>query len=322
MNGALSWWAGFEFGQPYWLLLLVGLWPFWRSLQGLGRQPGVPIPSLRLLDGVARPVKTTWARRTAWLRVVVAALLIVALARPRLERGVDDETAHGIDILLVLDASRSMESKDFVFEGTKLSRREGLLRVLADFIQARPQDRIGVVAFAERPFLVSPLTLDHSWMLEAVSSIKLSLGTAIGSGVEAAVDLLRRSESPDKVAIVVTDGLNTSGVKPLESAQTARRFGVRLYTIGIVSYAEMATGAVEELSLSQMARMTGGQFFQAADGAGLQAIYRQIDAMERTAFKQPRLRAWRELFPWLVGAAALLVLLDLVLAQARAPRLP
>lgn len=312
----------FEFGQPLWLLLLLGLIPLWRAPCAPGRAPAVTVSSLRLFRGLVQPVAAQWERRAQWLRLLAVVLIVCALARPRVARGVDEERTDGIDLLLVLDASRSMDTKDFEFEGHKATRREALLHVMDEFVRARPRDRIGVVGFAERPFLVSPLTLDHSWMLEAVSEIQLSLGTAIGSGVEAAVDLLRKAESGDKVAILVTDGLNTSGTKPLDAAQTARRFGVRLYTIGVVSYGGMATTEVDSLTLAQMARVTGGQFFQAADGASLQAIYRQIDQLERRPFRQPHLRAWRELFPWCVAVAGALVLIEVWVGHTRRLRLP
>jgi Ca-activated chloride channel family protein len=140
--------------------------------------------------------------------------------------------------------------------------------------------------------------------------------------VEAAVDLLRKVDSPNKVIIAVTDGLNTSGVDPVHSARTVRRFGVRLYTIGVVSYAEMLTGGVDKVTLHQMARTTGGQFFQAADGASLKSIYTQIDDLEKREFKQAKLRAYRELYPWFVGAALLFLMLELLALQGRRMRLP
>lgn len=310
------------FGQPLWLALLVALIPLWRVRSRAVAGPAVTFSSIRLLRGIARPVVNQRERRAWVLRAAAVGLIVFALARPRIERGVDEEHAEGIDILLVLDASRSMDTKDFEFQGETLSRRDALLRVMKAFIEARPRDRIGVVGFAEKPFLVSPLTLDHSWMLEAMGEVQPSLGTAIGSGVEAAVDLLRKSESADKIVIVVTDGLNTSGTQPMDAARLARRFGVRVYSIGIVSYADMATGELDDLTLSRMARLTGGQFFQAADGSGLQAIYRQIDQLERQQFKQPRLRAWRELFAWPAAGALALVLLEIGLSYGRRLRLP
>ncbi|MGH8237568.1 MAG: vWA domain-containing protein, partial [Steroidobacteraceae bacterium] len=122
--------------------------------------------------------------------------------------------------------------------------------------------------------------------------------------------------------IVVTDGLNTSGVDPLQSARAAARFGVRLYTIGVVSYADMRTRGIDQTMLSQMARMSGGQFFQAADGESLQAIYQEIDQLERRELKQAKLRAYRQLFPWFVAAACVLLLMELLIVQGRRMRLP
>jgi Ca-activated chloride channel family protein len=312
----------FEFGRPVWLLalpLLILLW--WRRTRP-GPVAAVKFSSLTLLKAATHKTR---ARRGHWpliLRTLALALILLALAEPRVEKGKQDEKAEGIDVMLVLDASKSMDSKDFDFDGKKLSRREALERVLGEFIQARPNDRIGVVGFAERPFMISPLTLDHSWMMEAMGEVETTLGTAIGSAVESSVDLLRKGESPNKVAIVVTDGLNTSGVDPLQSAYTAQRFGVRLYTIGVVSYAQMLTSNLDELTLSKMARMTGGQFFQAANGGSLRSIYGQIDQMEKREIKQTKLRAFQELFQYFAGMAFVLLVLELLLTQGRKMRLP
>jgi Ca-activated chloride channel family protein len=312
----------FQFGQPMWLLLIpLAIYLGWRWSRP-GSTPAVVYSSLRLLEQVQRRTK---ARRSYWfrmVRVVALGLIIVALAQPRVEKGRDDERSEGIDIILVLDASRSMDSKDFDFEGRKVSRRAALEAVIGDFIKTRTRDRIGIVGFAERPFLISPLTLDHSWMMEALAEMQTSLGTAIGSAVEAAVDLLRGVDTPNKIIIAVTDGLNTSGVDPLQSARTVRRFGVRLYTVGVVSYAEMRTRGLDNVTLNGMARMTGGQFFQASDGGSLKSIYAQIDQLEKREFKQSKLRAYRELYPWFAAIALALLLLNLLFTQGRRMRLP
>jgi Ca-activated chloride channel family protein len=322
LNAFLTAAASFGFGAPAWLLLLAGLPLLWRRRARPAPVPAVTFSSARLLAGLASPAPARPARAAAWLRVLAVALVLLALARPRLERAADEDKSHGIDIMLVLDASRSMDTKDFDAGDHKASRREALEQVIASFLKERTRDRLGIVGFAEKPFLISPLTLDHSWMLEALHGVQTSLGTAIGSGVEAAVDLLRQADAGNRVAIVVTDGLNTSGVDPLESARTARRFGVRLYTVGVVSYTEMKSGGIDDLMLSRMARLTGGQFFQAADQAGLEAIYRQIDQLERQEFRQTRLRAYRELFPWCVVLALALVAAEAARAFGRKEALP
>ncbi|WP_438480489.1 vWA domain-containing protein [Oleiharenicola lentus] len=311
----------FEFAEPWWLGLLPLLWLLKRPVQEHPRT-ALEYSSVALLKNCGAAVPVAPRRSLWWLRVLATALIVFALARPRIEKGADEQKTEGIDVMLVLDASRSMDSKDFDFEGKKVSRRDALFTVLEQFIAKRTQDRIGVIGFAEKPFLVSPLTIDHSWMIGAMAEMKTSLGTAIGSGVEAAVDLLRRSESTNNVIIVVTDGLNTSGTDPLESARLARRFGMRLYTIGVVSYQEMKSGGLDAVTLHQMARLTGGQFFQAADGAALEAIYQQIDQIERQAFRQPKLQLFSELFAWFALPAFGLVLVDTVLRGGRRTRLP
>lgn len=329
-----TWWTGlielpnnpllhtFHFGDRRWLWLLLLIPVLWWKRSRPGRTAAVRYSSLDLLK---EATKHTRSRRGIWPRIFRAlalALIVIALAEPRLEKDTRDQKTEGIDIMLVLDESRSMDSKDFDFGGKMISRTEALQKVIADFIKDRPRDRIGVIGFAERPFLVSPLTLDHSWMMEALAEVKTSLGTAIGSAVEASVDLLRKSDSPNKIAIVVTDGLNTSGVDPLQSARTAQRFGIRLYTIGVVSYADMQVGGVDKLMLSQMSTLSGGQFFQAANGTSLRSIYAQIDQLERREFKQAKLHAYRELFAPFAMVALGALLAELLMTQGRRVRIP
>lgn len=312
----------FSLGQPWWLLLAPLTWPLWRRPSESAPRPAVVFSSLSLFRGLGRPAPSAARRTGRWLRLLAACCLIVALARPRLEKSSEEENAEGINIMLVLDASRSMESKDFDYDGRKVSRRDALLRVIDRFIKERPRDRIGVVGFAEKPFLVSPLTLDHSWMMESLRDVKLSLGTAIGSGIEAGINLLRKAGDGNRIIIVVTDGLNTSGLDPVESARLARRNGIRLYTIGVVSYADMKVAGIDGITLNRMARMTGGQFFQAADGASLEEIYRQIDTIERQQFRQSRLRAFRDLYAYLVAGALGLLVLDRSLRVGARGRIP
>lgn len=298
MNEVLSPILAVTFGEPWWLVLLAVIVPFCRSPKGRADAPALVFPSMQVLVGTKSPSIARVRGRWQWLRALAVSALVLAIARPQLERAAGDADAKGINIMLVLDASRSMDSRDFMLAGREASRREALEKVIVDFVAERKQDRIGIVAFAERPYLVSPLTLDHSWMLEALREMRTALGTAIGGAVESAVDLLRQMEEGNRLIILVTDGLNTSGPDPLESAQLARRAGIRLYTIGVVAYAEMAGGGVDALMLSRMARLTGGQFFQAADADALHSIYAQIDEIERTQFKQARPRSYHELFPW------------------------
>lgn len=312
----------FEFGQPWWLLLLPLVWLLGRRFSLPGQLPAITYSSLQLLREVQSQTRARRSRLFHLLSALALAAIIFAMAQPRVEKGAAEESSEGIDIILVLDASRSMDSKDFDIDGEKVSRRTALETVIDDFIKSRPNDRIGIIGFAEKPFLISPLTLDHSLMMDALREIQTSLGTAIGSGIEAAVDLLRISDSPNKAIITVTDGLNTSGVDLMDAARTVKRFGVRLYTIGVVSYDEIKTSGLDNVTLSKMARMTGGQFFQAADTNSLRTIYQQIDELERGEFKQSKLRSYRELFPWFVALAFGLLLFELLARQGRRMRLP
>ncbi|MGH8240523.1 MAG: vWA domain-containing protein, partial [Steroidobacteraceae bacterium] len=187
-------WRNLEFGAPVWLWLLP-LIALLRRRTRPGSAPAVTYSSTELLKQASRANR---ARRGYWpvvLRAAAVTLIILALAQPRIAKDAHEENTEGIDLLLVLDASRSMDSQDFDFAGKKISRRAALEQAIGQFISQRSRDRIGLLGFAEKPFLISPLTLDHSWLLESLKEVRTSLGTAIGSAVEAAVDLLRRTDA-------------------------------------------------------------------------------------------------------------------------------
>ena len=302
-------WQGFEFAYP-WLLIALLLLPvvaWW--LGRTGPLPSVTVPSLRLLRGLG----TTPRRhrgRWRWTTLLLAlGLLIVALARPRVSRGDLPDPTKGIDIMLTLDYSRSMAEQDFHLAGQRTSRRAALLHVVDDFVKKRPTDRVGIVCFARSPFLVSPLTLDHEWAMNSLRETDYSTGTAIGEGLAAAWQFIKKNSERSKVIILVTDGQNMQGRQPLQIAPFILRDQIRLYSIIIGPEIVTPTAAANH-ELHKASRMTGGQFFQARDTETLQKIYELIDQLEKKALLQKRFVTWRELFPWFAGAALLLLLAD------------
>jgi Ca-activated chloride channel homolog len=319
MNGN---WATFHFAFPW----LLAAWPLlWLAARRRGRTrpaPAIPFSSVELLRGIGRPVAARVGRPTAWVRLALLTLCLVALARPRLERIARPDRGEGIDIMLLVDASRSMDTRDFDAGTQKISRLEALRRVLGGFVAARPNDRLGIIAFAEKPYLVSPLTLDHSWLLESLGELETALGTAIGSSIEAGVDLLRAAAGRSRVLVLVTDGLNTSGADPLAAARLAAAEGVRIYTIETVSYEGMHTTDMDSHPLAIIARTTGGQFFQAPDTSSLGTVYRTIDELEKRQLEQRRLREYEELFAWPLGLGLALLLAEIIWASSRGVRLP
>jgi Ca-activated chloride channel family protein len=255
------------------------------------------------------------------LPIVVLALLCVAMARPRLPRGDLPDPTKGIDIMLTLDFSRSMAEEDFHFERRRISRREALIRVVEDFIRKRPNDRVGIVCFARSPFLVAPLTLDHEWALTSLKETDHSTGTAIGEGLAASEQFLKRHSSRSKVIILVTDGQNMLGRPPLQIAPLLLRDGIRLYSILIGPEIVTPTAAARH-ELNRASRITGGQFFQARDTLALQKVYSLIDQLEKKALTEKQFVTWRELFPWFVAIAFALLMADFTLNEVARRRIP
>jgi len=300
---------GFEFAHP-WALLGLLLLPLVAWLIGKrGPLPSITLPSLDALKGLGR----TPRRRAGFWRLavplIVLSLLCLAMARPRLPRGDLPDPTKGIDIMLTLDFSRSMAEHDFHLDGKRVARREALIRVVEDFVRKRKDDRVGIVCFARSPFLVSPLTLDYEWALESLRQTDYSTGTAIGEGLAASAQFLKRMSQRSRVIILVTDGQNMIGRQPIQVAPMLLRDGVRLYSILIGPEIVTPTAAARH-ELNRASRITGGQFFQARDTLALQKVYSLIDQLEKKALQQKQFVAWRELFPWLVAAGLGLLMLD------------
>jgi Ca-activated chloride channel homolog len=330
-----------RFLQPewFWALGLLPLVMLWRGRRG-------PIAAVQYSDvGLARAV----ARRTrsrignwVWLFAVFAGvLMIVGLARPQRGHSRTEVTANGIDIVLGLDVSGSMQALDFLIDNQRVNRIEVVKSVVGKFIDERPNDRIGLIAFAGAPYLVSPITLDHDWLqqnLERVSIGGVDDGTAIGSAIAAAVNRLRTTPAKSKVVILLTDGMNNTGkISPLAAAEAARALGVKVYTIGVGVRGKapvpvrdeaghmrlvMAEVDVDEKTLQSVADQTGGKFYRATDTDSLKKIYEQINRLETSAQTVQKFEHYDELYPWALIPALAILGLGFVLQQTRYRRLP
>jgi Ca-activated chloride channel family protein len=330
-----------RFLQPewFWALGLLPLVMLWRGRRG-------PIAAVQYSDvGLARAV----ARRTrsrignwVWLFAVFAGvLMIVGLARPQRGHSRTEVTANGIDIVLGLDVSGSMQALDFLIDNQRVNRIEVVKSVVGKFIDERPNDRIGLIAFAGAPYLVSPITLDHDWLqqnLERVAIGGVDDGTAIGSAIAAAVNRLRTTPAKSKVVILLTDGMNNTGkISPLAAAEAARALGVKVYTIGVGVRGKapvpvrdeaghmrlvMAEVDVDEKTLQSVADQTGGKFYRATDTDSLKKIYEQINRLETSAQTVQKFEHYDELYPWALMPALAILGLGFVLQQTRYRRLP
>jgi Ca-activated chloride channel homolog len=306
-----------RFLQPewFWAFTLLPLVILWRGRRG-------PVAAVEYSDvSLAREV----ARRTrsriggiVWLLpIVAAALMIVGLARPQRTHSRTEVTANGIDIVLGLDISGSMQALDFTVDNYRVNRIAVVKSVVSRFIDERPDDRIALIAFAAAPYIVSPLTLDHDWLQQNLERVNVGIGddgTAIGSAIAAAVNHLRTTTAKSKVVILLTDGVNNSGkISPLAAAEAARALGVKVYTIGVGVrgkapipvrdekgniHVVMANVDVDEKTLQAVANETGGQFYRATDTDSLQKIYEQINRFEKTAQTVQKFEHVEELYRW------------------------
>ena len=330
-----------RFANPgvLWLLLLL---PLLAATRGrVGQAAALLYPSADLVRGVGRSVTARAGRARLFLRLLALVLLIVALARPQQGLGTAEIETNGIDIVLAIDVSGSMRALDFKLEGKPVDRIEVVKSVVRRFIDARPDDRLGMVAFAGRPYLVSPLTLDHDWLTQNLERVRIGLiedGTAIGSAIAAGVNRLREQKAKSKVMILLTDGVNNAGkIAPVTAAEAARALGIKIYTIAAGTQGEapmpvtdrfgnervvMAPVEVDEDTLRKVAETTDGAFFRATDTETLEQIYAQIDKLERTTETVKRYEQYRELYHWPLVAGLLLLGLELLLVETRWRRLP
>jgi Ca-activated chloride channel homolog len=320
MSHLLEQCRGFEFMYPWVLpaLLLLPIIAWW--LGRAGPIPSVPFSSLKTLKALG-PVPRRRLGRLRWALVLLpVALIIVALARPRLPKGEVPDPSKGIDIILALDYSGSMTEKDFHLKGKRVTRAEALAHVVENFVAKRKNDRIGIIGFTKGPYLVSPLTLDHEWVVAALHNVVQGHGTAIGEAIVASVHFLRKASDRSKIIIIVSDGINSAGRKPFETAPFAKKEGVRIYAI-IIGPERLTGSRLNENEMLKVSKMTGGQLFQAGDTHALQSVYDMIDLLEKKRFVQRRYQTYHELFPW-VTLAALALLAGQFLGQQFRRRIP
>ena len=329
------------FAHPYFLLLLllVPVLAWWKGRRG--RQAAFLYSSVQLVKGVAEMHRSRAGQILAALRWLALACFVVGMARLQLTESEEKIKASGIDIVVALDLSGSMESEDFKLHGQPVNRLDIAKDVLKKFIDRRPADRIGLVAFAGKAYIAAPLTLDHSFLLQNLERLNLHTiedGTAIGSGLSASINRLRELKSKSKIVILMTDGQNNAGkVPPLTAAEAAQSLGVKTYTIGVGTrgmskmprqnvfgqkvYVDVPVD-IDEDTLKAIASKTGGKYFRADSSETLRAIYDLIDKEEKTEVEVNKYVRIKELFPWAVVPGLLLLLLEVLLNHTVWRKLP
>jgi len=331
------------FAHPYLLLLLL-LLPLAAWLKGRrGQPPAFVYSSVQLLRGMTNVTRASYGGLLAALRWLVLALFIIALAQPRLTKSdTTKATASGVDIVVAFDLSGSMMSEDFEVRGQRVNRFNMARAVLRRFIDQRPSDRIGLVAFGTEAYIASPLTLDHDFLLKNLE--RLDLGsingnqTAIGSALSTAVNRLREVKSKSKIVILMTDGQNNAGkVAPLTAAEAAQALEVKVYTIGVGTRGkapmpvtdmfgrrgyQLMDVNIDEDTLQQISTMTNGKYYRADNAENFQRIYAEIDKLEKTEAEVKKFAQHTELFAWIASVGLALLLVEIALGQTVFRRLP
>jgi Ca-activated chloride channel family protein len=340
----LAAWRDLEFAFP-WLLLLLVLLPllaWWRGKRG--QKAAFLYSSVQLVKSVAGISQSSAGSILPAMRWFTLGCFIVALATPQLRHSETKINASGVDIVVAIDLSGSMESEDFQDPNDRRKRANRLTvakDVLKKFINKRGSDRIGVVAFAARAYVASPLTLDHDFLLQNVDRLALHTiedGTAIGSGLATSVNRLRDLKSKSKIVILMTDGQNNAGkIPPLTAAEAAQALGVKVYTIGVgirgtapmpqmnvfgqKVYVQVQVD-IDEDTLTEIAKRTGGRYYRADSTDTLRNIYDQIDKLEKTEVEVKKYLHVEELFPYPVLAGLVLLLIEIILGNTIWRRLP
>lgn len=326
-NGIETYFRKFADPNFFWMLITIPVMVAWYLWKNREASPDIKISSLKNFDGVPKAGKHFLHHVLFGLRMIAICLLVFALARPQSRSSWKNITTEGIDIVLAMDISASMLAKDF-----KPNRLEASKDVAGDFIESRPNDRIGLVIFSGESFTQCPLTTDHAVILNLFKGVKTGIiadGTAIGEGLANAVSRIKESKAKSKVVILLTDGVNNAGsVAPQTAAEIAKAFGIRVYTIGVGTNGKAYSPVgiypngqyvfdyvdvkIDEVTMKNIADMTEGKYFRATNNESLKQIYKEIDKLEKTKFEEKSYTKKAEEFFWYVLVAGVLLLFEIV----------
>lgn len=316
------------FANPGYLFLLLLLVPIigWYIYRLRNADASMRISTAQSFKKEPKSLRVWLIHVPFGLRVLCVLLLTLALARPQLSNHFQSESTEGIDIMMALDISGTMQAEDL-----RPNRLEAAKAVATDFVLARPNDQIGLVVFAGESFTQSPLTTDHAVLINLFQSVKFGMiedGTAIGLGLANAVNRMKDSQTKSKVIILLTDGSNNRGeIDPLTAAEIAKTFGIRVYAIGVGSHGQARVpvqtplgtqymtldSEFDENTLRQIAQTTGGEYFRATDNSSLKSIYEQIDQLEKTKLRVREFSKRTESFAPFLVCALLCLLLEVLL---------
>lgn len=319
-----------EFLHPAYLYLLLLIIPLvaWYVLRLSKTQASFKLASTSAFGKMKSDFRVYMRHLPFVLRVIAIALVIIVIARPQSVNSWEETETQGIDIVMALDVSGSMLAQDL-----EPDRLQAAKKVASEFITDRHNDNIGLVIFAGESFTQCPLTTDHKVLLNLLNEIEFGMiedGTAIGLGLATSVNRLKDSESDSRVVILLTDGTNNSGqIAPLTAADLARSYGIRVYTVGVGTTGMAPTPVntpygirmqnmpvdIDEKTLTEIAAMTGGQYFRAQDTEGLRQVYDEIDEMEKYLISVQNVTRRKELFLPFALVALGLILMELLLRR-------
>jgi len=301
-----------------------------KSLHLVFRQRAIAFSSAALEMGTARSWRVRWRDPLlAWMRFCAFLLLILALARPQSGTSFEEQEFSGRDIMIVLDTSGSMQALDFQVDGENVDRLSALKKVVTSFVKERRGDRIGLVVFGTEAYTQCPLTLDAEILTGFVDSLEIGMAgeqTALGDALAIGLKRMKDVDGDSKVVVLVTDGENTAGsIAPIEAARIAAKLGIKVHTIGIGTNEPVPFPAqtifgrktivrqvvpMDEKTLTEMASISGGLYFNAQNTEQLEGVYKKIDELEPRIDKVKLYVDWRDYYPHFLVASLLLLLLE------------
>lgn len=327
----------FRFEDP-WFLILFLIIPYlvWKRKE----QGTISYSSLEILQNIRAIQVGFLSTIPLVLRLFAISLFIMALARPQEGQKRTEILSMGVDIMLALDTSGSMKALDFIQNDKRDTRLTMVKDVVSKFIENRTNDRMGMVVFGSEAYTQCPLTLDQNILQSFLRKLDIGMAgdsTAIGSAIGIAVKRLKDLKSDSKLIILLTDGRNNAGnLAPLQAAQTAKAFGIKIHTIGVGTrgkapflvnsifgqryvYQEVD---IDEDTLKEISKITGGQYFRATDLESLKLIYKKIDQMEKSEVKIFDHSEYTELFHYFLIPAILILFMEVTLSNTLFRRLP
>ena len=326
-----------NFAAPFWFLGLLFIPGLWFLQMREGAKSSIVFSSLAILGSLGSKPKLRPGGLSLLLLSLCLATCFVALARPQHTETFTARKASGIDILVTLDLSESMNIPDFLPPSARrpIPRVEAAKQVLKPFIRNRPNDRMGLVIFSGQPYPVCPLTLDHEWLQQSIERVQINdiaeQGTAIGSAIAASATRLDARDSKSKIIVLITDGASNSGkLSPKQAAELAAELSIKIYPIAIGTEDGRVGRNVMSIprqefdveTLQEIAKATGGEFFRARDYSTLEKTFASIDKLEKSEARISSTVHSHDFYPWVCGLAALLGFAALVTQALALPPQP